>query len=45
MLKTILIIITSVAILGVLFFFYVKKALKKQLDFYLANSKKKNKLK
>ncbi len=43
MLKTILIIVLSVAIFGILFFLYVKKKLKQQLDFYLSESKKKNK--
>lgn len=42
MFKTILIIIVSVAIVGVLFFIYVKNALKKRLD-YLTNINKKNK--
>ena len=41
MLKTILIIIVSVAAFGILFFFYVKRELKKRLDFLLKNSKKK----
>ena len=44
MLKTIAIIVISVAIFGVLFFLYVRKALKKQLDYYLSkNNKKKSK--
>jgi len=44
MLKKILVIVLSVAIFGVLFFLYVKKSLKKRLDYYLsANSKKRNK--
>ena len=42
MFKTILIIIVSVAIAGVLFFIYVKNTLKKRLD-YLTNINKKNK--
>ncbi len=41
MLKTILIIVVSVAIFGILFFLYVKKTLKKRLDYYLSKSKKK----
>lgn len=45
MFKTVLVIVLSVTVFGVLFFFYVKKTLKKQLDFYLANNKKKDKLK
>ncbi len=40
MLKTVLIIVLSVTIFGVLFFLYVKKSLKKQLDYYLANNRK-----
>jgi len=40
MLKTVLIIVLSVTIFGVLFFLYVKKSLKRQLDYYLANHKK-----
>ena len=43
MLKTILIILLSVAIFGVLFFLYVKKALKKRLDYYLSKNDKKTK--
>ena len=38
MLKTILIIVLSVAIFGVLFFLYVKKMLKKQLNYYLSKN-------
>lgn len=41
MLKTVLIIVVSVTLFGVIFFLYVKKSLKKQLDYYL--SKEKNK--
>ena len=42
MLKTILTIVISVTIFGVLFFLYVKKTLKKRLDYYLfMNDKKK----
>jgi len=42
MLKTILIILLSVATFGVLFFLYVKKVLKKRLDYYLSKNDKKN---
>ena len=46
MLKTVLIIIFSVSIFGILFFLYVKKTLKKQLDYYLTkNNVQKNKKK
>jgi hypothetical protein len=46
MLKTVLIIVISVSIFGILFFLYVKRALKKQLNYYLLeNNKKKNKKK
>ena len=41
MLKTIAIIVISVAIFGILFFLYVKKTLKKQLDYYLSKNNKK----
>ena len=40
MLKTILIIIVSVSLFGVLFFIYVKRTLKKQLKYYLSKKKK-----
>tara|TARA_B100000029_G_scaffold514989_1_gene619962 strand:+ start:2480 stop:2614 length:135 start_codon:yes stop_codon:yes gene_type:complete len=40
MLKTILIIITSVTIFGVVFFLYVKRSLKKRLDYYLSKNNK-----
>ena len=45
MLKTVIIIVLSVTVFGVMFFLYVKKSLKKQLDYYLSknNKKKKNK--
>ena len=44
MLKTVLIIVLSVTIFGILFFLYVKRSLKNQLDYYLSkNNKKKNK--
>tara|TARA_Y100000590_G_scaffold152968_1_gene175683 strand:- start:4839 stop:4967 length:129 start_codon:yes stop_codon:yes gene_type:complete len=35
MLSTILIIVIGVSIFGVLFFFFVKRALKKKLEYYL----------
>ena len=38
MLKTILTIVISVTIFGVLFFLYVKKSLKKRLDYYLSKN-------
>ncbi len=44
MLKTILIIVTSVTLFGVLFFLYVKRSLKKRLDYYLSKNNKKNKI-
>ena len=43
MLKTILIIVFSVTLFGIAFFLYVKKALKKQLDYYLSKNNKKKK--
>ncbi len=44
MLKTILTIVLSVTIFGIVFFLLVKRSLKKQLDFYLSkNNKKKQK--
>ena len=43
MLKTILIIVLSVTIFGVLFFLYVKKYLERRLNFYLSKNNKKNK--
>jgi len=42
MIKTILIIVISVTIFGVLFFLHVKKKLKKKLDYYLSKNSKKN---
>ena len=42
MLKTVFIIVVSVTIFGVLFFLYVKRALKKQLNYYLSKNKKNN---
>mgnify|MGYP003724424523 CR=1 FL=1 len=41
MLKTILIIVISVTIFGVLFFLYVKKTLKQRLDYYLSKNNQK----
>ena len=41
MLKTVLIIVISVSIFGILFFLYVKKMLKKRLDYYLSKNNKK----
>ena len=43
MLKTVIVIVLSVTIFGVAFFLYVKKALKKQLNFYLSKNNKKAK--
>jgi len=40
MLKTITIIVVSVTFMGVIFFLYMKKILRKQLDFYLSEEKK-----
>jgi len=40
MIKTILIIVISVTIVGVLFFLYTKKALKKRLNYYLSKNNK-----
>jgi len=40
MLKTILIIVISVTIFGILFFIYVKKTLKKRLNYYLTKNNK-----
>ena len=40
MLKTILIIVVSVSVFGVLFFIYIKKILKKRLDYFLSKNKK-----
>ena len=42
MLKTMLIIVISVAVFGVLFFLYVKNSLKKRLNYYLSKNDKKN---
>ena len=44
MLKTVLVIVISVTLFGFIFFLYVKRSLKKQLDYYLSkNNKKKSK--
>jgi len=42
MINTVIIIVVSVTIFGVLFFFYVKNALKKRLNFYLDKNNRKN---
>ena len=39
MLKTVVIIVSSVTIFGVLFFLLVKRAIKKRLDNYILNNK------
>ena len=44
MLGTILIIVIGVTIFGILFFLFVKKSLKKRLDFYLTKNDKNNSL-
>ncbi len=41
MLKTILIIVLSVSIFGIIFFFFVKRQLKKRLNIYLTKNNKK----
>tara|TARA_Y100000590_G_scaffold115510_1_gene131839 strand:- start:1746 stop:1877 length:132 start_codon:yes stop_codon:yes gene_type:complete len=41
MLKTVLIIVFAVTFFGVLFFLYVKKKLKDQLNYYLSKNNKK----
>ena len=41
MLKTVVIIVLSVTFFGVMFFLYVKKKLKNQLDYYLSKNNKK----
>ena len=40
MLKTTITIVISVAVFGVLFFLYVKRALKKRLNYYLSKNNK-----
>ena len=42
MFKTIIIILVSVGVFGVLFFLFVKKILKKRLDYFLSRNNKKN---
>jgi len=42
MLNTIIIIVVSVTIFGIIFFLYVKRALKKNLDYYLSKNNKNN---
>ncbi len=44
MLNKILIIVIGVSLFGVLFFFAVKRALKKKLDYYLSKNDGKKKL-
>ena len=41
MLKTTITIVLSVTIFGILFFLYVKRLLKKRLDYYLSKNNKK----
>ena len=41
MLKTIAIIVLAVSAFGIIFFLYVKRALKKRLDYYLSKNNKK----
>ena len=43
MIKTVLIIIISVSIFGIIFFVIVRNALKRKLDFLLEEEKKKKK--
>ena len=40
MIETITIIVLSVSVFGILFFLYIKRKLKKQLDYYLSKNKK-----
>ncbi len=42
MLTKIIIIVLSVAVFGILFFLYVKRSLKKRLNYYLNKNNKKN---
>ena len=42
MIKTILIIVLSVTLFGVIFFILVRNALKKKLDYLIEEEKKKN---
>ena len=41
MLSKILVIVLSVAVFGILFFLYVKRIIKKRLDYYLLQNNKK----
>jgi len=41
--KTVLIIVLSVTFFGVIFFLYVKRSLKNQLDYYLSKNNKRKK--
>jgi len=43
MLKTVFVIVLSVAFFGIMFFIYVKKRLEKQLNYYLSKNNKKQK--
>ena len=43
MLKTVLIIVLSVTLFGVIFFLYLKRLLKKQLNYYLKKNEKNKK--
>jgi len=45
MLKTILIIVVSVTLFGVILFIVVKNTMKKRIEYYLQLNKKKNKTK
>ena len=45
MFETIILIVFSVSLFGIVFFLYVKKKLKKQLEFIIEKEKKNNKLK
>jgi len=40
MIETIVIIVLSVSIFGIIFFLFVKRALKKHLDYYLSKNNK-----
>ena len=43
MIKTIVTIVISVTIFGVIVFLYIKKSLRKRLDYYLSNNNNKKK--
>ena len=45
MLKTILAIILSVSIFGIVFFIFVKRSIKKTIDYYVESEKKKKRKK